>query len=217
MRHISILLVVVALAACKKEEPAKPGPAAAPAPAAAPMPAAPQPGAVPAVDPQNPLQALQALSQALGGQKGAAGSVVNWRSLEPFVPEKWGDWTADGQVDGSTGGMGGMQVSQVRRRYKQGERSMRAEIIDTTASPFMRAGFAFIGALNEDTSRGIKKGMKVGGNNAILEWNRSSKKSRVTVLVADRFLVKVSVDAANPEDAATLAGQMNLGGLAAVK
>jgi hypothetical protein len=226
MRAFSFLLLLVALVACKKEEPAKPAPVAAqpaaapappPAPAPSPTAAAPSPAPAAAVDPKNPFQALQQLGEALAGQKGAGGSVVNWRSLEPFVPEKLGDWTADGQVDGSTGGMGAMQVSRVKRSYQQGERRMRAEIIDTTASPLMRAGFAFVGALHEDTSRGIKKGTKVGGHNAILEWNRSSKRSRVTVLVADRFLVKISVDNANPDDAANVAAQMNLTGLAAVK
>jgi hypothetical protein len=106
----------------------------------------------------------------------------------------------------------------VQRRYQSGERNLSIEIVDTTMSPFMRAGFAFAQALNEDSSQGIKKGVKVGGHTAILEWNRRDNRSKVNVLVGDRFLVKVRVSpASNAEEAVTIAGTLNLSGLATVK
>jgi hypothetical protein len=231
MRTLLAALTLVALVSCKKDEaakpttgqpamPAAPGPAAMPAPPAMP---APSPGApaAPQVDPKNPLAALQQLGQQLGqafGAKGGQGTVVNWRSLEPFVPAKIGDWAADGEVRGSTGGLGGLQASTVSRRYTSGERRLRVKIVDTTASPFMRAGFAFAQGMNQDSSEGIKKGIQVSGNTGILEWSKGSNRSKVAVLVADRFLVDVSVSpAANAEEASAIAGQLNLSGLAAVK
>jgi hypothetical protein len=191
---------------------AVPAPAAAPAPA----PAAPAPGA----NPQNPFAALAQLGQALsGGQPGAAGGqVVNWKSLEPFVPAKLGAWDSDGDLRGSTGGLGGMQVSTVKRRYKQGDRSLSVEIVDTTMSPFMRTGIRMAMGFAVDGSDGVKKGVKVGGFDALLDWNKGSQRGKVAVLVGERFLVNVTLrPSPGAEDVVAQAALVNLAGLAGVK
>ena len=58
------------------------------------------------------------------------------------MPDKLGDFEAAGELDGSTSGMGNMQVSKVSRRYKSGDTRLRLQITDTSLVPMLRAGFA---------------------------------------------------------------------------
>lgn len=180
-----------------------------------------QPGAV---DPQNPGAALGAAMQQLGnlgkamGAGQAAGAVVNWKVLEPFVPEKMGDWVASGQLRGETSSAMGMQVSRVKRRYKKGEASLSVEVVDTNASPLMRMGINMASNLNIDGTDGVKKGITVNGAKGLLEWRRAGNSGKLTMLVGERYLVSMRLrPAANADEVQAIAGVFNTAGLAAVK
>jgi hypothetical protein len=225
MRYVALGLVALATWACKKKEeppPTAAAPVALPqAPAAPTSPAA--QGAAPTppapVDPKNPFAALAQLGKALGqATSSPGGTVINWRSLQAFLPEKLGSWAAQGEVSGATEGLGTMQVSRVRRNYKQENRTLKIEIVDTTMAAVMRAPFALAQAMNVDSDRGWKKGMTIGGYPGVLEWRKRYNTSNAQVLVADRFLVRVrATPASSPDEASSVAAGLDLKGLAAAK
>lgn len=181
-----------------------------------------QPG--PGGNPQNPgaalSQAMAQLGQAMGGA-GAAGQpaapVVNWKALEPFAPEKLGDWTGQGELQGETTAAMGMQMSRVKRTYKKGDGTLSLEIIDTNASPIMRMGVNMAASLNIDGSDGVKKGITVNGNKGLLDWKKTGS-GKLTLLVGDRFLVSLRLrPAASVDEVQAVGNLVNTAGLAAVK
>ncbi|MFT3925713.1 MAG: hypothetical protein QM778_24440 [Myxococcales bacterium] len=213
-----------------------PGCSSGEAPAsAAPPPPPPLPGQVPGAPPvpaapampqqiNNPMQALQALGalgqqaeQMLGQQAGQAelGPVVNWRDLSAFLPESLGDLKASGEIDGETTSMQGLQVTTVKRRYKNGETGARVELVDTSLAPFLRAPFAMVQLIQEDSSRGYKRGTQVKGQPAIAQWEEKQKRSEVHILAAGRFLVNVELDDAKQGQAEGLAEALDLAGIIA--
>jgi hypothetical protein len=170
-------------------------------------------------DPQQAEQQVQ-LAKSLAAMKalGAGGPAVNWRQLTPFVPEKLGEFEAKGELDGSTNKAGGFEVTEVKRRYEAGNRKLHLKIVDATATPFLRAPFAMATMINEDSSKGYKKGKTISGNGAVVEWSERNKQSSVQMLVAQRFLVEVRVsDAAAPDEAETLIQQLKLDELGKLK
>ena len=176
MRRLLPLLLALALLGCKKEQAgggeSESKLAAAPtATTETPAPKGGGSGVEGTVT--NPLQAMaqlakagEALNKGMGQQ---LGQVVNWRQLAPFVPDKLGEFVAEGDLDGSTGGMGTMQVSRVKRRYKAGDKTLRLEITDASLVPMLRAGFAMAAQIHEDSTKGIKKGVKMDGNPGMID------------------------------------------------
>jgi hypothetical protein len=157
------------------------------------------------------LAAMQAL--AAGG-----GASVNWRQLQPFLPDELGGFAASSELKGETQKMGNFQTSQVSRSYKEGDVRASVKISDSSAMPLLRAPFAMAAMVEEDSTSGFKKGKKIDGHTAIVEWKEKSKQSEVTVLVADRFVVDIDVSkAASPEAAEALLKQLDLAKLTALK
>lgn len=157
------------------------------------------------------LAAMQALSS--GG-----GPAVNWRKLAPFLPDAVGEAKADGDVKGKTEKAGPMEHSNVSRRYNLGESRVEVSIADSSAMPMIRAPFAMVAMISEDSSEGFKKGTKIAGNTAIVEWRDKSKHSEATALINERFVVHVEVSkASKPEAAQELLAQLNLAEIAKIK
>lgn len=157
------------------------------------------------VDPSKKVvPALGVLKQLVNSQEAAkkaqkqlmgkpAGKTVNWRALAPFLPDKLGSFSASGELKGKTAGMGQMKVTTVKRVYKDGDRKLTVEILDTSLVPVMRAGFTMISTFNEDSTEGVKKGIKVEDNPALLEWRKKRQRGTISILVADRYLVKATL------------------------
>jgi hypothetical protein len=214
-----VLALVLVLGACSSSESAPsappPAPAPPPPPSGAPAPMAPAaPGAA-----TNPLEALQALGAA-AQQLAAAGQttpgpVVNWRELAPFVPGELAGFKAKGEVDGSTTTMQGMQVSRVSRRYEQGKDRMQIELVDTSFAPFLRVPFAMAAAIQEDSSRGYKKGTSIKGQPAIVEWKQGGK-SQAHLLAGQRFIVNIEVDTDTQGLAERVAESIDVAGIQAL-
>jgi hypothetical protein len=163
------------------------------------------------VDMAKSMAALQAMAAA-------AGPAVNWRDLVPFVPEKLGDFVMHGELDGSSTSMGGAQVSKLSRKYKVGDKSATLTITDAIGAGFLRMPFAMAAMLNEDSTRGFKKGKRIADQPAIVEWHTSTKHSELTMLVAERYVVKIDVRKAETDDEAEkLSGMLDIAGLAKLK
>jgi len=155
---------------------------------------------------------------AMAAMGAGSGPVVNWRELAAFVPETIGAFSHQGDLDGSTNSMGGMQVSKVERNYKAGEQSAEIRITDANLYAMLKMPFAMAAMINEDSSRGFKKGKRIADHPAIVEWDESSKHSKVMMLVGDRYILEISVNHADANDSAEkLAALVNIAGLAALK
>jgi hypothetical protein len=164
------------------------------------------------VQQQTELAKNIAAAQALTSGGGPA---VNWRKLAPFLPDTIGELKADGDVKGETQKAGTFEHSRVQRRYKAGESTVSISIADGSAMPMLRAPFAMAAMMiSEDTSEGYKKGTKIDGNTAVVEWREKSKRSTATTLVGDRFVLNVEVSKTKPEAAEAIVKQMPLAELA---
>jgi hypothetical protein len=168
----------------------------------------------------DPAVAQQQIEMAKGiaamkAMAGGGGPVVSWRLLAPLLPEAILDFKAKGELDGSTKKVAGFEVSEVQRRYQAGERNLRLEITDASSHAFLRAPFAMVAMVEEDSSEGFKKGKTIGGHQAIVEWKEKSKNGSVSMLVAQRFIVHVRLDdARSSEEAETIAAALELDELA---
>lgn len=166
----------------------------------------------PGTDPQAAEQQVQ-LAKSIAAMKalGAGGPAVNWRQLQPFVPEKLGDFTAKDKLEGSTQKAGGFEFSEVSRSYEAGKERLRLKITDANTTPFLRAPFAMAAMIDEDSTSGYKKGKTLAGNSAVVEWREAGKESSVVMLVAQRYVVEVRIsEASKPEEAEQLIQQLKL-------
>ncbi len=221
-----ISFILVASTACNgKEQAAAPEAPAAPAPeappAAAPEAPAPATPADPAAAAQQAMQqamgAMQAMNQMAATGNQQMGPPVNWRKLTAFLPEKLGDFAAVGEIKGATRKMGGASHTEVKRRYKAGEKRLSLAIIDTSLVPMMRTPFAVAAMVQEDSTDGYRKGVKIAGHQALAEWDSKRKESEIRILTGGRFLVTIEMDDAEAGDAEKLAGQIDLKALSALK
>jgi len=164
---------------------------------------------------QTELAKSLAAAQALTG---GGGPTVNWRKLAAILTDDLAGLKADGDVKGKTEKAGPMEHSNASRVYKLGDSRVSVSIADSSAMPLLRAPFAMAAMISEDSSEGFKKGTKIEGNTAIAEWRERSKRSEVTMLVGERFVVKVEVNKAEkPEVAQDLIKKLPLTEIASLK
>ncbi len=195
------------------------GPSSAPPPPPPPLPAAP-PGITPSDSviplgvPADAMKALEALGQLGKTGQTALGPVVSFRDLAPFLKDEVGGFKAEGELDGKTTTVQGMQVSEVKRHYKNGEQTLRLSITDTSLAPFMRAGFAMAQMIQEDSTKGYKKGGQFQGHPGIAEW-KDSGRSELHVLAAGRFLIDISISKTNAGAAEQLLASLDVPGIVA--
>ncbi len=164
--------------------------------------------------PADALKALEALGQLGKNAQAELGPVVSFRDLAPFLKDDIGSFKADGKLDGKTTSIQGMQISEVKRSYKNGEQRLRVSITDTSLAPFMRAGFAMAQMIQEDSTRGYKKGGQFQGQPGIAEWKESGQ-SELHVLAGGRFLVDISISKASAGDAEQLFAKLDVPALIA--
>lgn len=164
-------------------------------------------------------KALAEASKAMAGAGAKPqGDVVNWRKLAPLLPDKLGDFASDGELKGSTNTVGTMKISEVKRRYKSGDKKLRVEIADAWLVPMLRTGFAMAQMVNQDGTEGVKKGVKVNGQPAVLEWRKARKRGKLTIMVGGRFFMKLSLrPSEDPDDVVKLAKGLDLSALAKLK
>jgi hypothetical protein len=225
VRNISVATVFLFALGCSSDNgqgsgASVPPPPPPPPPAAQNLPSAPiavsPPSTGSAPNANNPFAALQAIGEVAKqmNTQGPSGPVVNWRDLVPFLPDTLAGFQAKGEVDGSTTTMQGMQITRVGRDYVSGEDRLDVKIVDTSLAPFLRAPFALVGMVQEDSSEGYKKGTSVKGQPAIAEWKKSGR-SEVHLLAAQRFVIDVEVRTKTPGTAERVAEALDLAGIMA--
>jgi hypothetical protein len=171
---MTLRLVVIGMAslviACGGAKPADP-----PAVAATPAPAA------------SPVAAKAAATRT----PARAAAAVGFEHLLPVLPEVegWTRSTPRGEQVST-----GVPMSRASARYEQGEAIVDVEVLDSAfnelvlapISAYLTAGFA------ERMTHGYRQAAAVNGQPGFEEWNGTTRRAQVTVLVADRFIVNAT-------------------------
>jgi len=159
----------------------------------------------------------QAVSAALGG--GGKVESLPPDTIKQFVPESLAGLPRT-NVSVERNAAMGMQVSTARASYSDGaQRSLNLEITDTGSLKGLvgfATGFAGI-EQDKETDSGYEKVYRSGGQLVHEQWNNGSRSGEYSVVVGDRFAVKVSGSAADISELKAAVGSVNLAGLEALK
>lgn len=160
----------------------------------------------------------QMMGAALGGGDGAVEALPADR-LKPFLPETLQGWKrTDFSVERNTAM--GIQVSQARASYTDddGERSVDVEIVDTGSARGLLALAGFAGGESESESDGtIERTYRDDGRLVREYWDRNSSSGEYSLVVGERFTVKVEGSGDSIDDLKDAAEDLDLRGLEALK
>ena len=138
-------------------------------------------------------KAMQGMAAALGNNGGKASEPVSFRDMQTAFP------TVSGWEMGKPKGermTSPVAFSQTEVRYKNGTQSIDVKIVDSAFNQILVAPWAvFLTAgYEKETDTGYEKATKIGGNPGLEKWNSENKDGEITVLVANRFIVKFEGD-----------------------
>lgn len=133
--------------------------------------------------------------RAAGGAAASAGPTAG--PVKPLAPNRLGsflpaavDGVARGPVNTFSSGGSGLQISSAGARYGVGAQGLKISITDLASA---RAMLTLSAAIQKDqnTATGYDKIFQQGGNTVIEHWVASDRYGTCSVIVADRFKVKV--------------------------
>jgi hypothetical protein len=216
-RCLDLVAVAFSIVACgQTAPPGAPGvPAtAAPTPAVPGLvgivPSAPAAGA-PAV-PQNPFAAIAQMAQGLqGAQAPNAGQIVNWRQLAEGLPAQVPGWNPEGELEGSTGAAMGFAVSEAKRRFVQGDRHLRFEVVDSSMNGIAAMGFNAARTVQVDSSTELQRPSDLQGNPGFVKYEFQSHEAEASFMISGRFIVTIHASGSpNADEILQLAAYVNL-------
>ena len=178
----------------------------------------------------NKLEAAQksgdadAQSAALGAMVGATlggGSEVEALApdlLKPFVPATLGG-LARTEISAERNGAMGMQVSEARATYSDGaQRQLHLEVIDMGGAKGLMGLAGLVGVESErQTEHGYEKTYKQDGRIVQEQWDAQGRHGEFSIVLGERFNVKVSGDADSFDQIKAAAASLDLAGLEALK
>ena len=141
---------------------------------------------------------------------------VSYKTLQTFLPTSYNDMKTEGS-EGETASYGEWTFSQAKIRF-DGENGSNAqiEILDYAHISLLYAPFRmfFNMKMARESSRGYEKSQKFGDHPGFVKWENDSKHGEITVLVGDRFILKIETYDL-PEDAAQdILSKIDMGKLA---
>ena len=165
-----------------------------------------------------------ATAQALGAVMGAAmsgGDQVEALApdlLKPFVPETLGG-LARTEMSAERNGAMGMQISEAHARYSDGsDRTLRLEVTDMGSAKGLMGLAGIAGVENErQTEHGYEKTFKQDGRLIHEQWDSQDNSGEYSIVLGNRFTVKVSGNAGSIEEIKAAVASINLAGLEALK
>ena len=169
--------------------------------------------------------ATQMAAQAQRMAGGAGGTVredakpvppVSFKTLIDFLPKEIGGMNAS-EPEGETTTAGEWQYSQASVRFAGGEgRSAEASVSDFAHISMLYLPFqmALKMKVSQESTKGYSRSIEFGGFPALEEWNRDDKRSELTVLVGDRFVVSAKTHGGQEGSARGIVEKMDLEGLA---
>lgn len=139
--------------------------------------------------------------------------------LKPFIPDTLAGLPRT-SISVSRNGALGMQMSSGTATYSDGgQHTLHLEIADTGSLKGL-VGFAagYAGTEQDtETDTGYEKIYKSGGQLVHEKWDNRGSDGEYSVIVGDRFSVKVSGNASGIGDLKSAVGSLDLSGLAALK
>lgn len=165
-----------------------------------------------------------AAGKAMGAMMGAAlggGDKVEALApdmLKPFVPETLAGLKRTDIAVERNGAMG-LQVSTANATYADDAgHTLRLEVTDTGSAKGLMglAGWAAV-QNDRETDHGYEKTYKQGGRLAHEQWDSRSKDGEYSLVLGDRFTVKVSGNAESMDQLKAAVAGLNLAGLEALK
>ena len=136
-------------------------------------------------------QGLQQMTQGFAAMAQTAGEVVDFEVLKEFMPDVNG-WARSGVRGEQT--TAPLKVSRAEARYNRGDSNVELEVIDAALSPMFLAPMSmFLSAgFSERSDEGFKRSTQIANNPAIEDWNSTSRRGEVTVVVKNRFVVQAT-------------------------
>jgi len=147
----------------------------------------------------------------------AAAEPVNFRDLLPLVKVNLPGWGLQGEPQGQTVKTPQMTVSEVEADYVSGSKTLAIKIIDSSLGQAAYSGMGFLQGMEVDTSEETTRGTKIKDFPAVETYRSQDKEARLTILVAQRFLVALegaSFDGV--QELKTVAEHLDLAKLAAL-
>jgi hypothetical protein len=165
----------------------------------------------------------EAQGEAVGKMMGAmfgGGAQVEALSpsvLKPFVPDTLAG-LARTSVSAERNGAMGMQISEAKARYSDDSRSLDLEISDLGSAKGVLALAGWAGVGNEKiTDHGYDKTFKQDGRLIHEQWDSETKYGEYSVVLGDRFTVKVSGNAGSIDEIKAAVASVDLAGLEALR
>lgn len=161
----------------------------------------------------------QATGQMLGAVLGGGSQVEALApdALKGFVPDTLAGLKRTSLSAERNGAMG-MQVSNATATYSDGQRSLHLEIADTGSAKGMMALAGAIGVeSSQETDHGYDKTYKQDGRLVHEQWDSQNKDGEFSIVLGDRFSVKVNGNAESIDQLKAAVGSINLAGLEALK
>jgi hypothetical protein len=139
-------------------------------------------------------------------------------ALKPFVPETLAGLKRNSLSAERNGAMG-MQFSQAEGQYSDDAgHSLRLEISDMGSAKGLTALAGWAGVeSSKETDHGYDKTYTQNGRLTHEEWNTQSKYGEYSVVLGERFAVKVTGNADSIDQIKGAVGSLNLAGLEALK
>jgi hypothetical protein len=160
-----------------------------------------------------------AMKTMMGAALGGSGvEAVAPDRLKPFLPETLGDMTRSTFSTERNAAMG-MQMTEARATYTNDSgRQWNLQVTDTgTAKGLLAlAGWAGIEGENE-TSTGYDKTYHQDGRLVHEQWDRSSSRGEYSVVLGERFTVKIEGQAESIDDLKAAVSDLDLAALEAMK
>ena len=138
--------------------------------------------------------------------------------LKPFVPDALAGLKRT-SVSAERNGAMGMQVSTADANYSdEAGHSLHLEIADTGSAKGLTALAGAIGVeSSKETDHGYDKTYNQGGHLVHEQWDSQSKYGEYSIVLGDRFTVKVTGHVDSIDQLKGAVGSLNLGGLEALK
>jgi hypothetical protein len=163
----------------------------------------------------------KAAQQAFGAALGSSGHVESLPAdrMKSFIPDSLGGLRRT-ELSATRNDALGVQVSVATASYSDGAgRNLQLEITDTGSLKGL-VGFAAGWAGTEqdtETDSGYEKIYQKDGQIVHEKWDRNANQGEYSIVVANRFSVSVSGNAADINDLKTALASVNLAGLAALQ
>lgn len=171
-------------------------------------------------------KAVNALAQQMGQLAGGAAGVaakdakpvppVSFKALIEYLPKDLGGMKAS-EPEGQTTTAQQWQYSQASVSFSGGEgQSAQVSVADFAHIGLLYLPFqaALKMKISQESTNGYERATEFAGYPALEEWDKSEKRSELTVLVGDRFVVNTKMRGGEEGAARQIAEKIDLKGLA---